>query len=71
MKLILHNNSSTQRITALVNRDEQNTLLSKEYRKTSKDEWKVGKGMTVPNSQLIKLGKVLSGESSGELLKED
>lgn len=78
MKFVLSQNSNTQRITAKL--QQGNTvLLNKEFRKSVKDEWKVGKGITVDVDRLIFLSRILNhkGEeldkllSSCEIIEED
>lgn len=66
MKFVLFQNSNTQRIT--VNIQEDNTVLfSKEFRKSTLEEWKIGKGITVPINHIVFLGKLLSCNDKEEL----
>lgn len=57
-RFVLHTKSSTQRIVVEI-QDSANVLLTKEWRKTSQDEWMMGKGMTIPIIRLVELGQIL------------
>lgn len=74
VKFVLAVNSSTQRITAKIT--ETSVLLNKEYRKSSTDDWKVGKGITVSQESLLFLAELLKTGSDEllagyEVLKEE
>lgn len=56
-KFVLHSNTSTQRITVTLG--EHSSLISKEWRKNKEGSWMTGKGITVPNVELITLGKIV------------
>lgn len=58
-RFVLCTKSSTQRIVVEI-QDSSTILLTKEWRRTSHDEWVMGKGITIPITHLIELGKVLS-----------
>lgn len=60
MKLVLFQSSNTQRVTVSIQDDE--VLLTKEFRKSSEDDWKIGKGLTLPKDRLVLLGDILSGK---------
>lgn len=65
IRFILFENSDTQRVTAKV--DGGCVLISKEWRKSSNDEWTIGKGITCPINHLINLGKILDCHNEQEL----
>lgn len=67
--MVLFVNSNTQRVTAEVNEDENWVLLSKEWRKTSEDDWNIGKGIKFQTSHLVNLGKILSCRDESQLNK--
>ena len=57
MKFVLVSNSNTQRVTAKI--EDTSVLLTKEYRKSEEEPWKIGKGITIPVDKLIFLGNLL------------
>lgn len=65
IQFILFENSDTQRVTAKV--DNGCVLISKEWRKSSNDEWMLGKGITCPINHIINLGKILNCHNEQEL----
>ena len=67
MKFVLFASSNTQRVTAQVN--ETSVLLTKEYRKSTEEDWKIGKGITISTSELIFLGNLLRCESEDEFYR--
>ena len=46
MKFVLFSNSNTQRVTVKLQGDT--VLIAKDWRKSSKEEWTTGKGITIP-----------------------
>lgn len=60
MKFVIFQSSNTQRVT--VNIQENEVLLNKEFRKSSDEDWKIGKGITLPKDKLVLLGDILSGK---------
>ena len=64
MKFVIFQSSNTQRVTANIHEQENEVLLNKEFRKSSDEDWKIGKGITLPKNKLILLGNYLSGKTS-------
>lgn len=60
MKFVIFQSSNTQRVT--VNIQENEVLLNKEFRKSSEEDWRIGKGITLPKDKLVLLGDILSGK---------
>lgn len=60
MKFVLFTNSDTQRVTAQI--QPTSVLITKEYRKSVTEDWKVGKGITIPVEKLVFLGKLLESK---------
>ena len=58
MKFVLFERSSTQRISVQV-KDNEDILLNKEYRKSVNEDWRVGKGILIPEDKLVFLGELL------------
>lgn len=67
MKIVLAQNSTTQRIVATISME--NTLITKEWRKLPSDNWITGKGITLPNCSLVLLGNIVKCRDSDELEK--
>lgn len=65
MKFVLFQNSNTQRISVTVTNDS--VLISKEFRKSQKDNWNIGKGITLPAERISYLDKVLACKDESEL----
>ncbi len=65
MKFVLFSNSNTQRVTVKLQGDT--VLIAKDWRKSSKEEWTTGKGITIPTGHLLNLIKVLACKSEDEL----
>ena len=60
MSFVLFYNSATQRVAVRTNYpDEGKILVSKEWRKTSNDGWRIGKGIVFHEKDLVSLGDIL------------
>ena len=61
MKVMLFQNSSTQRVSAS-RFDNGDWLLSKEWRKTSDNPWVQGKGILIPKHSVEMLATLLNDD---------
>lgn len=59
MKLVLFENSTTQRVTINTESGKESVLMSKEWRKSSKDDWILGKSIEIPYKELWNISRVL------------
>ena len=60
MKIVIFQSSDTQRIAINIKPKKSSILLSKEWRKTTGDGWKLGKSIEIPYNCVYNLGKILS-----------
>ena len=58
MTFILFQSSNTQRVTVSVQGDK--VLLNKEFRKSSEEDWKIGKGILLPRDKVTVLEDFLN-----------
>lgn len=56
-KFVLQPNTDTQRVT--VELGEHTSLVSKEWRKSTDDNWVTGKGIRISNERLQQLGEIV------------
>lgn len=69
--IILCNLSNTQRTVA--NFEQSSVLFTKEWRKSDKDNWTMGKGVRVSNQNILNISEILKCEDKDtldELLSE-
>ena len=60
MKFVLLQSSNTQRVTATINNQDNTVILNKEYRRSSKELWKVGKGIKLSFESVLRLSDLLN-----------
>lgn len=58
MKIVLFQSSDTQRVAINIEK-ENSILISKEWRKNTNDDWKLGKSIEIPHDKLESVQKVL------------
>lgn len=65
-RLVLFENSSTQRVSVQIN-DNGDVLISKDWRKTPDGEWMQGEGINIPKQYLDDLGELLTCKDNEKL----
>lgn len=64
-RFVLFTRSNTQRVVVEIH--ETSVLITKEWRKSSQDDWVMGKGITIPSCHLVNLGEILKCQDELEL----
>ena len=59
MKIVLFQSSDTQRVAINIEKKDS-LLISKEWRRNTNEDWKIGKSIEIPHDKLESVQKVLS-----------
>ena len=59
MKIILFERTQTQRVVVNLEPNKESVLISKEWRKTTDEDWRIGKSIEIPSSELKRTSELL------------